>query len=142
MEYVKRAFEDSPYWRLLGLEIVRMEPGFARMVMPVTPELLQLYGQVHGGAIASLVDSAVAAAMGASMSFGERAATVEMKINYLAPVTEGQVFAESKIVKKGRTLTVGTTEVTDGNGRLLAIASVTYILLREEGGGKETRENK
>ncbi|MEW6662487.1 MAG: PaaI family thioesterase [Bacillota bacterium] len=130
METIKREFEKSPYWRLLGLEIVEMEPGFARMVMPVTPKLLQLYGQVHGGAIASLVDSAVAAAMGCSMSPGERATTVEMKINYLAPVTEGQVYAESKIVKKGRTLTVGTTEVTDGNGRLLAIATVTYMLLK------------
>jgi acyl-CoA thioesterase len=137
MEDLKREFEKSPYWRLLGLRIVRMEPGFARMVMPVTPELLQLYGQVHGGAIASLVDSAVAAAMGANMSPGERATTVEMKINYLAPVIEGQVYAESKIVKKGRTLTVGTTEVTDGNGRLLAIASVTYMLLKEKGEEKQ-----
>ncbi|HSW35961.1 MAG TPA: PaaI family thioesterase [Candidatus Limnocylindrales bacterium] len=120
----------SPYWELLGMKIVCQEEGFARLEMPVKNELKQAYGVVHGGAIASLIDSSIAVAIISGLAPGESATTVEIKVNYLAPVVEGKLFAEAKIARKGRTIVVGIIEVTDATGALVAIGTSTYMILR------------
>ncbi|MBS3946850.1 MAG: PaaI family thioesterase [Dethiobacter sp.] len=130
LEIMRQAFQDSPYWQLLGIRIEHAEPGFARLVLPFKNDLLQLYGQVHGGSIASLIDSSVAVALSLTLSPAEKATTTEMKVNYLEPVRAGEIYADSKIRKKGKTLIIGTTDVMDENGRLLAIGTVTYMVLK------------
>lgn len=131
LERVRQAFQDSPYWQLLGMRIEHAEPGSARLALPHKNALLQICGQVHGGAIASLIDSAVAVALSLTLSPTEKATTVELKVNYLEPVrTAGEIFAHSKIRKRGKSLIVGTTEVVDEAGRLLAIGTVTYMVLK------------
>jgi len=133
-EIVWKAFQDSPYWQLLGMKIECAEAGKARLVLPCKRELLQLFGQVHGGAIASLIDSSVAVALALTLSPEEKATTVELKVNYLLPVRAGEIYAESKLVKRGKSIIVGTTEVTDQDDRLVAIGTVTYMVL-----GKKSR---
>ncbi|MBT9173716.1 MAG: putative esterase [Syntrophomonadaceae bacterium] len=122
-------FEDCPYWQLLGMKIERAAAGSARLFMLCGNKLLQLFGQMHGGALASLIDSSVAVALSLTLSPEERATTVELKVNYLEPVRAGKIYAESKIVKRGKSIIVGTTEVTDQDGRLVAIGTVTYMVL-------------
>lgn len=131
LEIVCQAFQDSPYWKLLGIRIERAETGFARLVLPFKEDLLQLYGQVHGGAMASLIDSSVAVALSLTLSPAEKASTIEMKLNYLEPVRSGDIYADSKIRKRGKTIIVGTTDVVDEFGRLLAIGTVTYMVLKK-----------
>ncbi|MEW5933453.1 MAG: PaaI family thioesterase, partial [Bacillota bacterium] len=58
--------------------------------------------------------------------------TVEMKVNYLAPVNGGRLVAEGRLVHRGRTLAVGTAEVRNGEGTLVAVGTATYL-----SGGKE-----
>jgi acyl-CoA thioesterase len=132
-EVVWNAFQDSPYWRLLGMKIESAAAGSARLYMPCSEELLQLFGQVHGGAIASLIDSSVAVALSLTLSPDEKATTVELKVNYLEPVRAGEIYAESKLVKRGKSIIVGTTGVTDREGRLVAIGTVTYMVLKKRG---------
>lgn len=130
-ETVWRAFQDSPYWRLLGMRIEHATVGSARLSMLCKSDLLQLFGQVHGGAIASLIDSSVAVALALTLSPDEKATTVELKVNYLEPVRTGEIYADSKLVKRGKKIIVGTTEVTDRDGRLAAIGTVTYMVLEK-----------
>lgn len=130
LEIVRQSFQGSPYWQLLGMRIEHAEPGFARLVLPHKNELLQIYGQVHGGAIASLIDSSVAVALSLMLLPTEKATTVELKVNYLEPIRAGDIYAESIIKKRGRTIIVGTTEVVDEARRLLVIGTVTYMVLK------------
>jgi len=131
LERVRQAFQGSPYWQLLGMRIEDAEPGSARLALPHKNELLQIYGQIHGGAIASLIDSSVAVALSLTLSPEEKATTVELKVNYLEPVRAGEIYADSKIRKRGKSIIVGTTEVVDEAGRLLAIGTVTYMVLKK-----------
>jgi acyl-CoA thioesterase len=141
-ETVWKAFQDSPYWQLLGMKIERAETQIARLYMPCKNDLLQLFGQVHGGAIASLIDSSVAVALSLTLSPDEKATTVELKVNYLEPVRAGVIYADSKLVKRGKKTIVGTTEVTDQDGRLVAIGIATYMVLNKRQAVQSIHEEK
>jgi acyl-CoA thioesterase len=98
--------------------------------MPVRPELFQFQAAVHGGAIYSVADAAVAVALLTLAEPGEKALTIEGKVNFIAPVTEGEVIAEGRIVQKGRSIALGEVAVTRSDGRLCAKGLVTYTLRR------------
>lgn len=94
-------------------------------------ELSQALGIMHGGAIASVADSAVALALLTTTGQKNRIVTVEFKINYLAPVVDGTVVAEAKILFKGRDLAYGEVDIRVGE-TLVARATSTYFMMPEE----------
>ena len=127
---LRQAVESAPYYQLLHLTLERIDNGFARFRMPFRSELTQVYGFVHGGAIASLADTAAAfALMTLLVHPGEKVTTVEFKINYLRSVGEGEMFAEARVVHKGKRLATVDMEVKDENGNLLAKGLTTYMIL-------------
>jgi acyl-CoA thioesterase len=98
-------------------------------VVEVRRELLQLQGVMHGGAIATLIDTAVAFAILGSSSPDIRFTTVELKVNYLSPIRGGRVVADARLVRDGRRIVVADCEVFDSEGKLAAKGLVTYIKL-------------
>ncbi len=87
-------------------------------------------GSLHGGLIATIADEAVWFAIEAARESTPRATTVELKVNYLRAIRQTRTLrARAKMVKSGRTLCVGTVEMSDERGVLCAIATVTYMIL-------------
>jgi len=127
-DLIKRG-ETCPYYELLNMKIEEVEAGYARLSMNLDEKHLQFLGTVHGGAIGSLADSAAAWATVASAGLEIVPVTVEMKINFLAPVESGRLIAEARIVHKGKTISLSDVEVKDDKGRLVAKSLVTYYLL-------------
>ena len=109
-------------------KIEKVEDGYALLTMNVEEKHLQFLKTVHGGAIASLADSAAAWATVGSTGLEAVPITVEMKINFLAPVESGRLIAEARIVHKGKTISLSDVEVKDDKGRLVAKSLVTYYL--------------
>jgi len=130
-ERFRELANSSPYYRLLGMEVLEWREGYARFRLPFKGELKQLAGVVHGGAIASLADSAGAIAVLATAKSGARVATAEMKLNFIAPTSGIDLFAEAHVVHCGSTLAVSDIEVKDASGALVAKALATYVLLGE-----------
>ncbi|MCK5563547.1 PaaI family thioesterase, partial [Candidatus Bathyarchaeota archaeon] len=97
--------------------------------MNVEEKHLQFLKTVHGGAIGSLADSAAAWATIGSAGLKAAPVTVEMKINFLAPVKSGRLTAEARIVHKGNKISLSDVEVKDDKGRLVAKGLVTYYLI-------------
>jgi uncharacterized protein (TIGR00369 family) len=125
-----RELNGCPYYELLGIRVVAMGDGYARLEMAVEEKLLQIYGAVHGGATASLVDSAVGVALISAIAPDERAVTVELKLNFVAPVSRGRLIAEARLFQRGRTIAAGEVEVRNGEGRLIAKGIATYMPVR------------
>lgn len=125
----KRLLESNPFPRMLGFEIDSLGEGFARLGVEVRPDLLQLQGVMHGGAIASLIDTAVAIAISTDSQAGDRFTTVEMKVNYLAPIRGGRIRADARLVRNGRRIIVAECDVYDSEDRLAAKGLLTYIRL-------------
>jgi len=126
---IREKFETNHFPRSLGIEIDSIEPGRARLSVEVTERLLQLAGIMHGGAIATLIDTAVAFAIVGASEPGDRFTTVELKINYLSPIRDGRVVADARLIRDGRRIVVAECDVYDSNGRFAAKGLLTYIRL-------------
>ncbi|MEK6710900.1 MAG: PaaI family thioesterase [Nitrospinota bacterium] len=117
---------------LVGLEFIDGGEGFAKLRLPIRPQILQPWGTIHGGALATLLD--VTGGVGAHLSYprGTRLVTLEMKINYIAPLGEGALIAQSEMLHRGRRTTVWNVQAVDeAERRLRAIATMTYMVISD-----------
>ena len=129
LEAVIRArLAANPFIKFVGIQAPQLGQGYARFVLPFKPELANSIGLMQGGVIAALADEAVAFALYSLVPEGEMINTVEMKINFLGAVKEGDVTAEAHIAKRGRTISLGEFEVRQAD-RLVAKGLCTYIHL-------------
>ncbi|MBU1207538.1 MAG: PaaI family thioesterase [Proteobacteria bacterium] len=126
---LRRAVANAPYYQLMQITLDQIDEGFSRFRMPFRKELTQAYGVVHGGAIASLADTAVAFALMTMIQPGERVTTAEFKINFLSSVYSGEMIGEARIVNKGRKLVMADMEVKKEDGQLIAKGLATYMIV-------------
>jgi uncharacterized protein (TIGR00369 family) len=130
LEQVKRVANTSPYYLLLGMEITEIREGESRIQMRFKEELTHPYRIVHGGAIASLADSAVAMALVSLVEPKDRITTIEFKINFFVPISKGELKAHAKIIHKGSKTAVGDVDVINEEGKLVAKVIATYSIMR------------
>jgi acyl-CoA thioesterase len=125
------------FWRFLGIEVVEAEEGRVRLRVPIRDELRNAAGApVHGGVYSALVDTSVGGALATlhdAAEGGVGQTTIELNVSFLAATQDGEIFAEGRIVRRGRALAVGEARITDGTGRLLAIGRATYMILAARG---------
>jgi len=129
---VQRAFEAVPFARLLGIQLESIAPGLCVLSLPVRDDLKQNHGVVHGGAIASLIDSSMAIAIIPLLAEKEGTTTVDLTIHYLRPLTEGVAKSAARVVRAGRRVIVVSAEVVDHNDRVIATAVSTYLRLSRD----------
>jgi len=122
---------NNPFWSLLGMELTEIKKGWAKIRLPFTKKLTNGIGVIHGGAIFSPADSAVGMALIGLVNKDENISTLEMKINYLKPLAEGEIIAEARIVHRGTMTAVGDVEVRDGKGTLIAKGLATYAITKK-----------
>ena len=122
---------NNPFWSLLGMEIVGIKKGWAKIRLPFTKKLTNGIGVAHGGAIFSPADSAVGMALIGLTARDESISTLEMKINYLKPLSGGEIIAEAEMVHRGTMTAIGDVEVRDGDGNLIAKGLATYAIVKK-----------
>jgi uncharacterized protein (TIGR00369 family) len=127
LKRIQKAMSTVPFARLLGIELEEITSGTATLGVDVQKELTQNHGVVHGGAIASLIDTATAFAIISLLAPREKVTTVDLTISYIRPVTEGRVRATAKVLRAGRRLFVVSADVFDKEGTLVSTALSTYI---------------
>jgi uncharacterized protein (TIGR00369 family) len=120
---------DSPYFRHLGMVIADLGIGKALVEIHSRDNHRQIYGNIHGGVIASLADTAIFWSLFAELDESVGITTVDLKVNYLAPVADGKLSARGKRIRLGRTLGFGETEVLNGDGKLVAHGTSSVIVL-------------
>jgi uncharacterized protein (TIGR00369 family) len=128
---IRKRLAATPFIKFVGIEAPQLGKGYARFLLPFKPDLANSIGLMQGGVIAALADEAVAFALYSLVPEGEMINTVEMKINFLGAVKEGDVTAEAHIAKRGRTISLGEFEVRQVD-RLVAKGLCTYIHLTKK----------
>jgi uncharacterized protein (TIGR00369 family) len=126
---IRKAVDSVPYAHLLGIELDGIDRGRATLALEVRKDLTQNHGVVHGGAIASLIDTAMAFAIISLLAPEEKVTTVDLTISYLRPLTKGRVAAVAKVVRAGKRLFVVSADVFGDDGKLASTALSTYIKL-------------
>lgn len=123
-----KKFKNTPFAQHLGMKIVKLKPGYAELSLAYQKRISQPYGFMHGGAIAALADTAAATAIHTILEPEDKMVSIEMKVNYIAPVIKGKIVAGAKVIHKGRKTAVTDVDIKDSEGKLCAKSIVTYML--------------
>jgi acyl-CoA thioesterase len=116
-------------YNYLGLRVKSLGKGRAEMKMRVGEDLTNSHGRAHGGILAAFVDSAMGVAI---RTLDIRVVTVEMNINYLAPINQDEVLVtDARVVHAGRSMIVAEAEVRKGD-ELVAKSRATFFAVKEE----------
>ncbi|HJR07976.1 MAG TPA: PaaI family thioesterase [Pyrinomonadaceae bacterium] len=127
---LREAINQVPYAQLLGIEFEEATRGAATLSMSARPELQRFGGIMHGGALASLADSASAFAVLSTLADDEQTVTVDLTLHYLRPVTGGKLTARARVLRGGRRVATVSVEIFNESGALVVTALTTYIKLR------------
>jgi uncharacterized protein (TIGR00369 family) len=131
--YRERLFaliDGAPFVRHMGMRITDLAWGRATFEMVPAEYRMQPFGVVHGGNIATLIDTATFWACYLSMgSDDDGLATVDLKLNYLAPARVEPLRCVGTLIKAGKTLSYAEAEVRAGDDRLIAHGTSTLMRL-------------
>ena len=125
----------TPYMKHLGMEFVEAREGYAKLRLRFQKENTTAGDALHGGAIASLIDTTGAMAAWTTAEilspryFGS---TVGVNVNYLSAVIGEDAFAEGQVLKRGKEIIYADVRVTNSSGKLLAQGTVVYRIIERE----------
>jgi uncharacterized protein (TIGR00369 family) len=120
-----------PIYHLTGLRLVEADEGSTVVVLPCSKWLSTSAGTVQGGFTAMLAESAMTAAAFSTAPADTAVATLDFKVNYLRPVfPDGEeITARARILHRGRTLVIAAAELTNAEGKQVALATGTSMYL-------------
>lgn len=118
--------KDSAFSTLLGMTIDKAENGEAQVRMSMQDHLLNLHGRMHGGALFSLIDTALGQASHSLFGGEAGSMTLECKINYIRAVSDSEVICHAKVLNAGRKVHVLEARALQGD-KLVATAQATFI---------------
>jgi len=126
--------QDNLFWRYLGVLVEDAGEGWVRLRVPVKDGLRNAVGApVHGGVLGALVDMAIGGALGTThdnAGGGVGQTTLDMNVSFLAAAGDGDLVAEGRLLRRGRTIAFGEARISDGAGKLVAVGRATYMLLQ------------
>ncbi len=129
IQHARDFLRRVPFNTLLGMRLRSVHRDGITIECELRDELRNSAGAAHGGVAAAMADAAVGIAIQRHFGGKRRITTVEMKINYFRPVSEGLIRARSHLLRMGSTLCVGSVDLTDNRRRAIGTAIVTYIFV-------------
>ena len=134
-----RAVQDSvhgaPYPALIGLRIAQLEFDRCRIDLDLAQRHLQPFGIVHGGVLATLIDTATFWAGFMRLPEDAGLVNVDLKLNYLKAVARGRLRVEGECLRAGRQLSYTQASVFDEKDELVAHGTSTLMALPGKGLG-------
>ena len=129
-EIMRQFLPSSPFPGHLGIRLVDMGPGSATLGLPFAEALVTAGTTVHGGAVASLIDTAgmVAAWSGGEVPDRLRGSTVGLTVSFLAPADGEGLQASATVLRRGRSIVHVDVDVRTDSGTAVAKGLVTYKL--------------
>ena len=125
-EFVSRV----PFVNDLGLQITGVEDGICRARFPYQSRFAQYYNLVHGGVTASLADTMLYMAHATLNGITKNTVTTNLNVSYLNSASEEALSAEARVIKNGRRIIYGEVLITNDLDKLIAHATVTYLILQ------------
>jgi uncharacterized protein (TIGR00369 family) len=127
-DLMRQFLPSSPFVGYLSITMDDIQPGVATLTLPFDPSVVTIGDTVHGGAIASLIDTAAMVAAWSDVAVPERlrGTTVGMTVSYLAAANGEDLHATARVLRRGRSLVYLDVEVHGAAGGLVAKGLVTY----------------
>jgi uncharacterized protein (TIGR00369 family) len=123
-------FFDSgadPYFPgYVGLQLEEVRMDYARFRLPWRDVLRQPVGVLHGGAIATLIDTAVVPAIGSAFDGPRMLLTIDMHVQFMAAIRGEDAIAEAWVERRGKSIVFCRVEVRSASGELAATGALAY----------------
>ena len=132
VERIARGIGFIPYMRYLGMEFVDGSDGYVKLRLRFQQENTTAADALHGGAIASLIDTTGSLAAWTTAELGNPryfGSTVAITVNYLSAVIGEDCYAEGRVLKRGRELIYSDVRVSTEAGKLCAQGNVIYRII-------------
>jgi uncharacterized protein (TIGR00369 family) len=136
LEWMRKAIEAqtprSPIAALIDMRMTAVEEGVCRFDAWPGPQHVNPIGVVHGGFAAAVLDAACWTAVMTTNAAGETHTTLDLKVNFVRAITPGTgpVVCEGRVVNRGGRIALAEAKVTDKDGKLLAHATSTLMIIR------------
>lgn len=120
VQAVIKAINQGPYFKHLSMPVKEMGIGYSIVELKVGNEHMNPFGGIHGGAYASVIDTA--AYWSAYCELDERVGliSIDLKIDYLAPISDGVITTKGRSIKIGKSMCLAEATATDKDGKWLA----------------------
>jgi uncharacterized protein (TIGR00369 family) len=129
----KAKANEMPVGHLIGFEATEAGDGRAVVALAAGAQHANPMGTLHGRILCDIADAAMGIAFASTLTSDESFTTIELKINFFRPVWKALLRAEGKVVRRGTTVGYVECEITDENGKLVAKAASTCMVLRGQG---------
>lgn len=125
IEKMKDFFDSSPFAKFMGMSLVELSKGFAKVQVTIKPEFLNWDDRIQGGVMSSILDQA----FGCSINTMDRVyMAVQLSINIISTATAGEILvATSKVVHSGMSLGICEMELQNQQGKIIARALGTAL---------------
>lgn len=129
MEKIKKFFKKDKFAEYVGIELLEVEKGKAKTRMEINENHLNGIGTVHGGALFTLADFTFAVA---ANSYGNVTVAINANISFMKAAKSGYLFAEAREISRNPKISTYTIDITDDEGKLLAIFQGLAYTKREK----------
>src|SRR6266511_6329017 len=133
LEELKVRVRNSPFHQWAGMDLLSVGGGRAEVAMELAPQRFNPQGIVHGGIIAAVADTSIGLALRSMLKPGFTHRTAQLNVHYLAKAEGDVLVSRGRSVHLGQRMGYGEAEVTDTQGRILARATATFIVLPAPG---------
>lgn len=133
VEALKTVVKKSPYPSHMAMVLEHIEIDKADVVFNLADCHLQPYGIVHGGVVATVLDTATFWAAFLRLPEEAGLVNVDLKLNYLEPVVDGRLIAKGSCIRPGRSISYSEASVFDENDNLIAHGTSTLKVLPGKG---------
>ncbi len=120
VQAVIKAINQGPYFKHLSMPVKEMGVGYSIVELKVNNDHLNPFGGIHGGAYASVIDTAAYWAAYCELDEKVGLISIDLKIDYLAPISEGIITARGRSIKIGKSMCLAEATATDKDGKWLA----------------------
>ena len=105
------------------------QKGYVKVAYEASDQLCNLWGGIHGGMVAAIMDDILALAFGLTIAWGQITPTLELKTTFLQAARPGRLVAEAFIIRRGKSISFAEAELRSADGELLAKASATASIV-------------
>jgi uncharacterized protein (TIGR00369 family) len=133
IDEIKERIRNSPFHTWAGLELVSIGGGLAEVALELQDHHFNPQRIVHGGIIAAIADTSIGLALRSMLRAGLTHRTAQLNVHFLAKGEGNRIIARGRSLHLGQRMGYGEAEVSDSDGRLLARATATFIVLPAPG---------
>ncbi len=141
LAFVQEVVNNSPYFQLLKMRVVKMEPGRAESELDYDKSGQHAFGGIHGGVYASLIDSATYWAAYCDLPEDKGATSIDLQVNFISMTRPGRLHAVGRVIHQGKSTCLCKASVYDAKGRLLAEGTSKLLILEGKQSLKQLMEN-